>query len=72
VATSYAQETNHSLGGILSVGFDYLLTKKISVQLTGNYTSFVMAVPSSPWASRSKTTVSIDSFGAEAALAWHW
>ena len=69
---SYAEEKDHSLGFILSLGVNRLITDNLSVELTGNYSTFKTKVPTSPWTSSSKSDVTINSFGIELALLWHW
>jgi len=69
---SYAEETDHSLGYILSLGFSRLITDNFSAEVTGNYSTFKTKVPTSPWATRSKSSVSATALSAELALIWHW
>jgi opacity protein-like surface antigen len=69
---SYAEEKDNSLGFILSLGVNRLITDNLSVELTGNYSTLKAKVPSSPWGSVSKSDVTINAFGAELALLWHW
>jgi outer membrane protein W len=72
VSTSYAEETDHHLGYIVQLGFDYVIIKNFSVQVSGNYSWLEASVPSSPWATRSKDVVRVDAYAAELALSWHW
>ncbi len=69
---SYAKKTEQSLGYIVSLGADYLITKKLSLELSSTYTAFKMKVPTSPWATNSKSSVKAGSLSAELALAWHF
>jgi opacity protein-like surface antigen len=68
---SSPKERKTSLGYIISLGAEYQFTDKFSVGLSGNYTTFKIAVPSSPWASRSKSSVAGTALSAELSLAWH-
>jgi outer membrane protein W len=72
VTTSYADDTNNHLGCIVQFGFDILITKSLSAQISGNYSWMEANVPASPWTNRSRDTVRIDSLAAELALSWHW
>jgi outer membrane protein W len=68
----YTEQTTKSLGYIVSFGFDFLIAKGASIQMTGNYTTLSAKVPSVPWSLRSKSSVRLDSLSAELSLAWHF
>jgi len=69
---SFAEETEHALGFILSLGINRLITEHFSVELTGNFSTFRTKIPTSPWAAGSKSSVRTDAFGTDLALVWHW
>lgn len=69
---SYAKATEQSLGYIVSLGADYLITNRLSLGLSGNATTFKMKVPATAWTNSSQSKVKNNSFGAELALTWHW
>ena len=71
-ATRYPEEKESHLGYIFSLGYYHLITDHLSLEMTGNFATFKTKVPSSPWVSSSKSLVSMDSFGAELGLVWHW
>ena len=48
------------------------ITDNLSVEITGNYSTFKTKVPTSPWPTNSKSNVTATALGAELALAWHW
>jgi outer membrane protein W len=72
VSQTYAEESESNLGVIVSLGFDFLITKHLSWQFGGNYTAFKVMVPSSPWSGRSEANIRVDSYAGEVTLAWHW
>ena len=71
VSSRYAKKSGSNLGWIVSLGIDYKFTEKFSAGLNGNYTTFNLALPSSPWSAPTHSTVSAESFGAELSLTWY-
>lgn len=69
---SNAEVKESSLGYIFSLGVNQLITPNLSMEMNFNYTAFKIKVPTSPWATNSKSSINAGSLSAEIALAWHF
>lgn len=71
-AHSYADAAESTLGYILLLGADYLISDQLSIGLGLDYGTMKVKVPATPWANRSKSSVRLTTIGAELAATWRW